>query len=430
MRKIFIFVMISIFLGVGIAHFSFGAIRAATNMALTKRTIGTYSNLGAVTNGIISIKKQAPATSFKVSDGDQYLTIDIGKLVYIGRVKIYWDAAAYPKEFIVKTSTNAKYWEEEASGLDAGVGAKDERTGVIALSVSCKRAMIGARYVQIHVPAGSSVSSGDKVRIAEIEVFPAMGQKLSVIDKDAYVVTDQTAVIFYKTSIGTTKGRVLYGTDPSTLVGSAPNQESGVENSATIYGLKAGTGYYYKIEATDLFGNIVESDLGRFETLTTNVASKRPVSGTFTELPPKDPFVEKTKPVLQRVVDSSTSYFTSMATSRSIYASDQYVTIDLGREYSIKNIQTYWRKLAYPEDYSILVSSDKVNWKTVAKGLDAGKGAFSRSDAGDPMQIVSVPVKDTPGRYVKVYIKKGSSFFHKHSDWNFVQLMEVKVFSD
>jgi hypothetical protein len=430
MRKVSIFVVLFVFLVICLAQFSFSALKAATNMALNKTSIGTYNNLAAVTDGVLSIKKRPPATSNKVADGDQFLTIDIGKLVYIDRVKVYFDSAAYPKSFAVRTSTNAKYWETEAAELDASVGVKDGKAGVISLSISCKRAIIGARYLQIQVPAGSAVSSGNRVRVAEIEIFPSLDQKLAIIDTDAYVVTDETAVMFYKTSVGTTKGKVIYGKDPSALSGVAPNQETGIENSATIYGLDSGTGYYYKVEATDLYGNTVISGLGRFETLSTNVANGKNVTGTFTSLPPKDPFVEKGKPVLSRVTDNSTSYFTAMATSRSVADEDQYVTIDLGRVYPVKNIQMYWRRLAYPEDYSVLLSSDNSSWKTVADGLNAGKGAFSRSDAGDPMQIISLPLDGESARYVKVLVEKGSSTFQKHADWNFVQLMEVKVFSN
>ena len=31
-------------------------------------------------------------------------------------------------------------------------------------------------------------------------------------------------------------------------------------------------------------------------------------------------------------------------------------------------------------------------------------------------------------RYVQVLIEKGSPYFVKHTDWDFVQLMEVEVF--
>jgi len=426
MRKAFIFAVLFVFL----IHLPVVAIKSATNMALSKTAIGTFGNIKAVTDGVLNASKRTPAESNIVSTSDQYLTIDIGKLVYVDRVKIFWDASAYPDNFSVRTSTNAKYWEDEATGLDASLGALDSKDGVLAVSVSCKRAVIGSRYVQIKVPAGARVSSAsDRVKIAEVQVFPAMDQKMSIIDKDAYVVTDKTAVIFYKTSIGATAGKVVYGDDPSALTRVAPNQESGVENSATIYGLDPGKGYYYKVEATDLYGNTIASDLGRFETLATNIAIKKPVTGTFTELP-ADPFVDSAKPVLPRVTDGSTSYFTAMATSRSIYSDDQYVTIDLGKNYPIKNVQTYWRKLAYPENYSVLVSSDNKDWKVVAEGLNAADGAFSRSDAGDPMQVHSVSAKDVNGRYIKVHIKKGSPFFHKHSNWDFVQLMEVKVFAN
>jgi len=401
----------------------------AGDVALGMRAVGTFNNVNAITDGIVSTKKVAPATSNVVADSDQYMTVDLGKLFYIDRVRVLFDNTAYPRAFSIRTSSDGKYWEMEAENLDAASGVEDKANKVIALSVSCKRAMIGARYVQVVIPAGAAVSSGDRVKITEIEVFPAVGQKLAITEKNASIVTDKNAVISYRTTIGAVGGKVFCGTDPNALTLSFPNQESGIDNSATIYGLKAGTVYYYKVIATDLYGNSVESSTGNFVTLSANVASKKTVTGTFTELP-LDPFVEKTKPVLSRVTDSSTDYFTSMATSQSLLDGDQYVVIDLGGNYSIKDIQTYWRKLAYPENYSVLLSQDNVSWTAAAEGLNAGSGAFSRSDSGDPMQVISVPLSNTSARYVKVLIKQGSPFFHKHTGWNFVQLMEVKVFAD
>jgi len=417
-------------LAIGLVGYSIAALNAQTDLALKAVTVGTYDFPKIATDGIESAKKSV-ATSNVVADNDQYLIVDLGKLVYIDRVKVLWDLKAYPRDFEVRTSTDGKYWADEAVGLDAGTGASDTATGTIALNISCSRAVIGARYVQIKVPAGSGVSSGDRVKIAEVEVSAASGQKLSLLEgTTSYVVTDRSAVIAYKTSIGTAGGKVLYGTDPNSLTNVAPNQQNGVDNSATLYGLRPGTGYYYKIQSTDLNGNLVESDVRVFATLNNNLAYNKPVEGTFTELPPSDPFVDKVKPVLPRITTNSTSYFTSTATSRSIADSDQYVTIDLGRSYPIKSIQAYWRKLAYPESYSVMVSSDNAAWTVVADNVNAADGVFSRSDTGDPMQVVSTPANGATARFVKIFIKQGSPFFHKHADWNFVQLMGVRVFSD
>lgn len=429
MKKSISVLVISI-LALCLVGYSIAALNASTNLALKKTAIGTYSNPAIVTDGVESAKKVAPAISNVVAEGDQYLTVDLGKLVYVDRVKAFWDLNAYPRSFQVRTSADGKYWENEASNLDAASGATDTAAGVVALSISCKRAMIGARFVQIVVPAGSGVSSGDRVKIAEVEVYPAMGQKLTLIDKVAAVITDRNAVISYTTSIGTVGGKILYGSNPNALTNVAPNQASGVENSATLYGLQAGTGYYYKIQATDLYGNAVESDVAVFATLNNNLAYKKPVTGTFTELPPADPFVDKAKPVLPRITDNSTSYFNSMATSKSVNDSDQYIVIDLGGNYPIKTVQAYWRKLAYPENYSVLVSADNANWAPVAENVNAADGSFSRSDTGDPMQVVSTPANAVTARYIKILIKQGSAFFHKHMNWNFVQLMEVRVFAD
>ncbi|MFH1683417.1 MAG: discoidin domain-containing protein [Candidatus Margulisiibacteriota bacterium] len=116
-----------------------------------------------------------------------------------------------------------------------------------------------------------------------------------------------------------------------------------------------------------------------------------------------------------------------MATSRSVNKEDQYAIIDLGRPYEIENVVTYWRNLAYPQDFVVTVSNDNSSFFDGLEKQDAGKGAFSRSDAGDPMRVLNSKLDGVTARYIKVLIKQGSSCFQKHTDWDFVQLMEVKV---
>jgi|GEM_PF-1435861 len=401
-----------------------------TNIAIGKKAFGTFSDASLVLDSKADTKKFSVSSSGNVSSTPQFITIDLGDNQYVDRVKVYWDLSAYPKDYEIRTSSDGKYWVVEAENLDAASGAKDSGKGFIATTVSCKKAMIGARYVQIYVPTGAKVTGGNSVKLAEIEVFPAVGQSMNIKEKDAYVVTDTMAVIKYKTSIGSSKGFVLYGKSPKELSKVAPNQENGVVNSATIYGLNPQEGYYYKIQVEDIYGNKVVSDAKRFETLNENVAFGKPVSGTFTELPPRDKYVSRSGDVISRITDGSTSYFTSMATSRSLSDADQVATIDLGKVYSLKNIISYWRKLAYPEDFTVMVSEDGKSWSTVKRGLNAGDGAFSRSDAGDPMVVLNTPASGKKARYIQIFIPKGSAFFHKHDEWNFVQLMEVKVFAD
>jgi hypothetical protein len=400
---------------------------ANTDLAAGKTADGSFSNPAVVTDGKI---KGLTADSGDITDTPQYLTIDLGKNLYLDRVKIYWDKAAYSNDFVVKTSADAKYWEVEGSNLDASTGVIDNASGTIALTISLKRAVISSRYVQVMVPAGTKVTNAkaNNVKITEVQVYPSLNQKFTLDKFGDYAVTDKTCIIKYTTSIGAASGTVVYGTDPNKLDKVAINAESGAENSAVLTDLKPRTTYFYQIKTTDFYGNAVTSKAGSFATAAENIALKKKVMGTFTIYPPKDKYVTPGNgdEVLSRITDGKMSYFNSMATSGPVPASDQYVVIDLGSSQNIKSIVTYWRKLAYPESLTVQVSNDNSTWTTLASGVDVGSGAFVRSEAGDPLQAVNITGASC--RYIKLLIAKGSPFFHKHAEWDYVQLAEVQAF--
>jgi hypothetical protein len=405
------------------------ALSENTDLAAGKTAYGTFSNPLLATDGKI---KGPGAASGDLNDSPQYLNIDLGANMYLDRIKVYWSSDAYSNDFMIKTSSDAKTWQDEAAGLDAAKGVEDAASGTIATSISLTRAMINSRYVQIIIPAGSKVTNlrGNFVRINEVQVFPSVNQTFSLVSTESYSITDTTCAVRFKTSIGAASGVVSFGTDPNKLDRVASNCESGIENSYMLSGLKPKTNYFFQIKATDFYGSSIASRVLSFVTLTENVALKKKVTGTFTALPPNEKYIQAGSPdeILARVTDGGTSFFTSMATSGPISGGDQYVIIDLERSYNIKTILSYWRRLAYSESFSVQVSDDAATWKTVGDSLNANNGTFARSDAGDPMKILKTP--GASGRYVKILVKQGSPFFHKHSDWDFVQLMEVQVFAD
>jgi len=405
-------------------------IEANTNLASGKSAYGTYSNATAATDG----KIKSYATSGDITESTQYLTINLGQNIYLDRVRILWDKDAYSDDFAIRTSPDAKYWNEEAGGMDAANGALDPASDNMSISISLKRAILSSKYVQVMIPAGSKLTNAagnNNVRIAEVEVYPSVGQKFLLTSSAPYVITDTTCMIIYKTSIGAAGGSVKYGTNPNKLDRTSTNSESGVDNSVVLSGLRPKTTYYYQVNSTDFYGNNVSSAVKSFTTDSENVALKKKVTGTFIYFP-NERFVKDgiDSEILARVTDGGTSYFTAMAMSGPVNDSDQYVTIDLGKPYRIKNIISYWRRLAYPESLIVQVSDNNSDWRTIDSGLDVGKGALARSDAGDPMKVVSTSAKGDSGRYVKLLVKKGSPIYHKHAEWNFIQLMEVKVFAE
>lgn len=429
-RKTISILIAGLILMLSLAVNSHGAkpIDANVDLAAGMPVYGTFTNGQAATDGKTG---GLSAVSGDTTESPQYLTINLGKSLYLDRVKVFWDKNALSNDFVVRTSSDARYWVEEARNLDAATGVLDDATGKVAISVSLSRAVISSKYVQIMVPAGTKITNpqGKTVKIAEVEVYPSVNQKFTLDQVSEYAAMDTSFIIMYKTSIGAASGTITYGTNPNNMDKSAGNSSSGVVNSVVILGLKPRTTYFYQVSATDYYGNTVSSKVLSFTTVSENVALHKMVTGTFTELPKGERFAKPgtADQILSRVTDGGTSYFTAMATSGSVPGADQYVVIDLGKSYNLKSISSYWRNLSYPESLTVQVSGNGIDWKTLESGLNAGAGAFARSDAGDPMNIVNV--KGDSGRYIKLLVPKGSPIYCKHSDWDFVQLMEVKAFA-
>jgi hypothetical protein len=392
------------------------------NYALGKVPVGTFSDPAAAVDGSLS----SLAASGNINDSPQFFTIDLGTNIYVGSVKINWDAGALSRDYSIRVSSDKKNWLTEFSALDASSAPLDAASGTRAQIVSARRFTIAARYLQVYIPFASAANA-PQVRIAEVQVLPARDLSFKLQDVNAYAVSARRAIIVYKTSIGAVTGQVLYGRDPVKLDNLAANMESGVVNSATLSGLNPDVVYFYKVKAWDANGNMVESDAKSFRPQRTNLALGKKVTGTFIYLPPSDPLVDSKKDVLSRCVDGITSYFKGMATSGSVHGADQVVTIDLGGSYPIDSIICYWRALAYPESFSIKVSDDGKAWRAISSN-NAGEGAFARSDAGDPMRVVSASANGETARYIQVFVAKDSPYYVKHANWDFVQLMEVEVY--
>ncbi len=419
MKRITIIGLVLVFSLVGLA-------RAVDNYnyALGKTPVGTFKNMANAVDGSLATS----ASSGKIAESPQFFTIDLGVSMYVGSVKIYWDPDALPENYSIRVSRDKKQWVTEFSGLNAAEGEMDPASRTVSQIISTTRYLMPTRYVQIYIPIGDQANAAN-VKIANIEVLAAQNLKFTLKEVKPYVVGNKSAIIMYKTSIGAAAGEVRYGTDPAKLDRVAANLESGVVSSARLSSLIGGKTYFYQVKAWDANGNIVESNVKNLKPAGTNLALKKKVSGTFTNLPPRDNLVDKSTNVLNRAVDGMTGYFKGMATSGSIRKGRQEVTIDLGQSYRIDSIVSYWRALAYPESFKIRVSNDNVNWKEISSKLDAGQGAFARSDAGDPMRVVNVATGGARARYVQVLVEKDSPYYAKHANWDFVQLMEVEVYA-
>lgn len=240
------------------------------------------------------------------------------------------------------------------------------------------------------------------------------------IISEPYALSDKSALITYQILPEVKKYQLLFGQDSEKLINLAANPYAGV---AQLKKLIQGARYFYRIKTEEGL-----SAISQFTLPTANLALGKAIDGTFTELPPSDPYVNKDKDVLARVVDGSTSYFEGMATSGPVTDEDQQIIIDLGAGHPINSVITSWRALAYPKSFAIELSADGDRWEEAAADLNAEKGVGARSDTGDPLKVLRVELGGRKSRYIRISIKKRSPIYVKHLEWDFVQLMEAEIY--
>jgi len=193
-----------------------------------------------------------------------------------------------------------------------------------------------------------------------------------------------------------------------------------------IDGLAPRTSYYYLLQYKDQSGKVFKDKIKTILTKENNVALHKPVKGTFTKNIKDDKYFQKSSKIINRVTDGKMNYFTGMAVSGNIKKTDQFVIIDLQDDFDIDSIEVFWRALSYSTDYKILISLDNKNWKIVKNKLNAAKGKKMRGEKGDPILYNTIFVHEK-ARYVKLIASK-NQFYNKHEQWNYVQLMEIKVY--
>lgn len=262
---------------------------------------------------------------------------------------------------------------------------------------------------------------------SDYHTFTTTGTSLPLFLKiELSQISKTTAIINWVTNVPTTS-QIEFGTDTNYKKSILEIKNLQLVHRVELNGLTPETVYYFKISAKDEFGHAIISSDQTFTTLENNLAMGKSVTGTFIHCP-DEKYISKETEFISRITDGSTSYFTGMATSLDITSQDQYVTIDLGERYPIDKVVAYWRSLAYSQNYAIKVSLNDIDWTTIGRGISGDAGLDDRSDTGDPMKIVCTTCNGIEARYVQLFIAKGSAYYHKHEEWQFVQLMELKVY--
>lgn len=184
--------------------------------------------------------------------------------------------------------------------------------------------------------------------------------------------------------------------------------------------------YYYSLELKNTTGEHIKTGVFHFTTPVNNLALYKKVIGTFDQIP-KDPFISRTTPVLNRITDGMLNYFHSMATSGKVKKNDQFIIIDMGKTIQFSRVFIYWHALACHKDYTISTSIDSKKWQIQAQKINARKGKSIKGEKNVPVVFNEVSFKPIKARYIKLFIKKDSSFYVRSNSWDFVQLMEVII---
>jgi len=189
-----------------------------------------------------------------------------------------------------------------------------------------------------------------------------------------------------------------------------------------IKDLKPSKKYTYKFLGVKDNQNIKTN--GEFYTLENNIALGKPVIGTFNGTYIADNF-ELGGDVINRVTDGKYGYLDGMAVSNDPELSDQWLIVDLGKEYPVKEVVCIWRSLAYPVKFYLSLSVDGKEWICE----QVVEGAQESSMAGNmPVKLSRAFFDCKDSRYVKLLFPVGGEYVRRYEHYRFLQLVELKVF--
>jgi hypothetical protein len=259
------------------------------------------------------------------------------------------------------------------------------------------------------------------------QTFRTLGIPLPLFVDSKIIYEQDRAVISWKTNVGA-RAVLDFGDSSALLAKFSLKDTVMAERTVEVSGLFPSTRYQFSVLCIDTFRNAVTTGTKRFTTRERNIALGKPVEGTFNQRP--DRYITEEPPILRRVNDGSTNYFTGMATSGDLVREEQWVKIDLEKPAEVDYVWVMWRSNALSRDFALWGSLDGQTWTTLTEHIDAQKtGTRASSESGDPAHITEIPANGATYRYIKLVCPKGGSFFNKHvGRQNFVQIMDVKVF--
>ncbi len=389
----------------------FAAPTNETNIALDihRSVRTTFVNTGGMFDGVISSDPQ-----FSAKSGDFYKKIQeayvvLPKPYYVRQIKIYWDKASYYSNYTLQISDDGiNLWEAGADERTEEVTAKS-----VVHTYTLPGALVNALRLAIQGDRKDNPKKGPAI-VQELQIYPQMEERAAISGVTS-LFTDEEAFVYPQTNIQTSVF-LRYREEGSTQ-SYAVGGYGRLREAACVTGLKPDTRYDYFVQTQDFNANVIEGAKDVFTTRPQSLAFRAPVSGTFIGVS------------VNSLVDGQLDH--QPVQSGSIYESEQEMLIDLGTVKQASSVIVYWSRLAYSRDYSVLSSEDGSKWDLCAKNIDAAQGLLGRTKGamgGSPINVVETKFSQRPVRYIKIVLAKESDFYHKHTNWEYVQMYEVKVF--
>lgn len=187
---------------------------------------------------------------------------------------------------------------------------------------------------------------------------------------------------------------------------------------------------FYRVDLRDTRGRRTTSGMKSFELREPNVAWDKPVTGTFDRpIYGLDTGARIDKPRLPRVNDDKYDYQFGLAMSHDPADTVQWFVIDLERAYTPDTIVLDWWNFAYPEQYRVEASRFRRHWTPLARNLNAANAREQRIGGLPIRRQIVTPETGQAFRYVRVKIPEGASYYKKYEVYNFVALVEIKMFA-
>ncbi len=220
-----------------------------------------------------------------------------------------------------------------------------------------------------------------------------------------------------------TRMDIEYGTDPAKLIKKQFKVMTDTHHF-DFMGLEPEKMFYFRLTATDKFGNTIVSALEQILMEPENIVSTSVVSGDFNYIG------ENLGPVFEtnresRLWDKDFSYMSGSLMSGNIFSSKQQIRFDFNKAVNVSRIDLIWWGLIYSTASTVMITSDGKNWMTIAENV-APDTSISYPMAGSSSHVVTrVPINKNV-QAIKCEFAQGQTY-RRFSQYQNIRLLEVFI---